>query len=355
MGRLTAKEIHPKFLLLIFVVSLSVGAGGHFFSPKAYAADLMPRSITMSDSAATAPGVSYDLSFTYATGGNVGSVLIQFCQEGPLPFTLCTQPAGFDASSVSLVNQTGEDGFTVFVGSTANEIILTRPSSGVVGGTPSNYTFEGVTNPSDEGTLYARVLTFASSDASGPATDTGGFALAINESPTITAEVPPFLTFCIGESIPGLDCGLATDPFSDMGTLGPLVTGAAQTQMLAATNGAGGYSMWVTGGTMTSGNNTIPAMSGDPSQQGVGQFGINLRANSDPIIGQEVSGPGSASVDPAYAVQNQYRYQPGGTLASVNAPDDYRKYTVSYIVNVADGQPGGVYSTTLTYICLANF
>jgi hypothetical protein len=125
--------------------------------------------------------------------------------------------------------------------------------------------------------------------------------------------------------------------------------------MVAATNAEGGYNLRVIGGTMASGNNVLPAMNGAPSQQGVSQFGINLRANTNPIIGQEVTGPGSAGIAAGYNQQNQFRYQSGDVLVSTADPDNFRKFTVSYIVNVASGQPGGVYATTLTYICLGNF
>jgi hypothetical protein len=180
-------------------------------------------------------------------------------------------------------------------------------------------------------------------------------ALYFLGSLSVNAEVPPFLIFCIGESIIGLDCNTATEPFSDVGILGPLVTGAAQSQLLVATNATGGYTMWVLGGTVASGNNTLPEMAGGSSQKGVSQFGINLRANTDPIVGQDIAGPGVATIQPGYNAQNQFRYQSGDTLATTAAPDDFRKYTVSYIINVADTQPGGVYSTTLTYVALANF
>ncbi len=354
MRSLAAKATSSKFLIVIVMVSLLVGAGP-FSTSKVYAADLTPRSMTLSNNVADATGVNYGLAFTYATAGTVGSVAVQFCDEGPLLFTPCSQPAGFDASAAVLAAQTGETGFTIFAGSTANEIILTRPPSAVSAGTPATYTFTGIVNPSNYGPLYIRLITYASSDASGLATDVGGLVVAINRRATINAEVPPFLAFCLGESISGLDCSSATEPFSDVGTLGPLVTGAAQTQMMAATNGEGGYSLFVQGGTMTSGNNTIPAMAGGPSAQGTSQFGINLRANANPVIGQNVTGPGSATVDPAYNTPNQFRYQSGDTLASTAVPDDYRKYTVSYIINVDANQTGGVYATTLTYICLGNF
>ncbi len=353
MRGLITKTASSKILLVTIMASLLVGTGS-FYVPEVDAAELTPRSITMSNGVAAAGNVTYELRFTYATGGVVGSLGLQFCSDGSLSGTPCTPPAGFDTSLVGLTFQAGATGFTVLPAA-SNEIIISRPPVAVTSGASAVYTFAGLDNPSDTGSMYVRVSTYASSDGSGSFTDFGGLALSINEPPTVSAEVPPYLLLCLGESITGLDCNTATEPFSDVGTLGPLVTGAAQSQMLAGTNADGGYSMWVIGGTMTSGNNTLPAMAGGSSQKGVSQFGINLRANTNPIIGQDVAGPGSANIAAGYNQQNQFRYQSGDALASVTLPDDVRKYTVSYIVNVADGQPGGVYATTLTYIALANF
>jgi hypothetical protein len=339
------------FVAALVVLSVAISSN----QQSVFAAELIPRSIKLSNSLASQAGVDHELALRYATDDTVGSILIRFCDESPILSDPCSQPPGFDASSVTLSAQTGATGFVVYGGSTINEIILTRPSTPVSAGTNATYTLSNIQNPSDDGTLYARVLTFASSDASGSHIDAGGLALAINPAPTIQAEVPPFLIFCLGESISGFDCTTATEPFSNIGTLGPLVTGAAQTQLLVATNGSGGYSLRVLGGTMTSGNNVLPAMVGEPSQKGVSQFGMNLRANTAPIIGQNATGPGVATVQPDYNVPNEFRYQSGDVIASASAPDDFRKYTVSYVVNVVDGQPGGVYATTLTYIALANF
>ena len=351
MAEATTSRSFALFLLALLVAVFSIFSGRH----TVFAADLTQRAIKTSNNVATRANVIYELSMGYASTGPIGSVLIEFCIEGPLVGEPCSQPAGFDASAVTLTAQTGATGFTVFSGSTVNEIILTRPPAAISAGTSATYTLSGIQNPSNNGTLYARVLTFASSDASGPYTDSGGLALAISPAPTIQAQVPPFLLFCLGESITAFDCSSATDPFSDVGTLGPLVTGAAQSQLVVATNGAGGYSLWVLGGTMTSGNNTLPAMAGGASQKGVSQFGINLVANTAPIVGQDVVGPGVATISPGYDTQNQFRYQSGDTLVTAPTPADFNKFTVSYIVNVANGQPGGVYATTLTYIVLANF
>jgi hypothetical protein len=354
MRGFAARATSSKPLLVTLVILLVIGAGS-FSVPKAYAADLVPRSMRLSNSQAAATGVTYQLAFTVASGGPLGSLAIQFCQEGPLPFTPCTAPAGFDASGALLAVQSGEAGFSIYSGSTANEIILTRPPAFAFSGSASQYSFIGMTNPSDDGPVFIRLLTYASSDASGPATDTGGLVVAINPPATIYAEVPPFLLFCLGESISGTDCSSATEPFSDLGSLSPLATGAAQSQVLVATNAADGYTLWVLGTTMTSGNNVLPAMNGSSSQKGVSQFGMNLRANTNPLVGQEASGPGVGSPLGGYGQQNQFRFSSGDAIVTAPTPDDYRKYTVSYVVNVDKDQPGGVYSTTLTYVALANF
>jgi hypothetical protein len=125
--------------------------------------------------------------------------------------------------------------------------------------------------------------------------------------------------------------------------------------MVIASNAGGGYSMWVAGTSMTSGANVITAMTGGTAQKGTSQFGLNLIANTNPAVGQNPVGPGAGGVAAGYSQPDHFRFNSGDTLASVTLPDDLRKYTVSYIVNIPSNQPGGVYSTTLTYVCLANF
>jgi hypothetical protein len=218
-----------------------------------------------------------------------------------------------------------------------------------------SFTFAGITNPNAVGSYYARLYVYPSSDGSGPSTYANGLAFAIAKAVGIDTEVPPYIKFCLGESITGVDCTTATEPFSDLGNLNPNITSAAQSQMVIATNAQNGYSMWVMGSTMMSGGNIINAMNGGTSAKGASQFGLNLRANNVPQIGQEPTGIGFGSVTPNYSQQDHFRFLTGDTLAFAPAPDNDRKYTVSYIVNIPPGTPGGVYSTTLTYVCLANF
>ncbi len=92
-----------------------------------------------------------------------------------------------------------------------------------------------------------------------------------------------------------------------------------------------------------------------PSVFGVNQFGINLRANSAPNVGSDPIGPGVCTITPNYNIPNRFFFGSGDTLVTSNQSSDYRVYTVSYITNVANGQAPGIYDTTLSYICLANF
>ena len=108
--------------------------------------------------------------------------------------------------------------------------------------------------------------------------------------------------------------------------------------------------------TLISGINSIPALQNqDISRTGVSQFGLNLRANTTPPVGTDVQGAGSAAVTAAYSTPNYYKFTSGDVLVSTNNVDNYRLFTVSYIVNVAKGQPAGIYVSTLQYIALASF
>jgi hypothetical protein len=126
--------------------------------------------------------------------------------------------------------------------------------------------------------------------------------------------------------------------------------------MLLATNAANGYIIQVYGSTMTSGNNIINALASNAgSHPGSSQFGINLRANSVPPVGGDPTGPGIGQPAAGYNIPNSFRFVPDDIVASSVAPDDWRKYTASYLVNVPSDQPPGVYASTVTYVAAGSF
>ncbi|HET8709088.1 MAG TPA: hypothetical protein VFL85_02285 [Candidatus Saccharimonadales bacterium] len=319
-----------------------------------YATSLPDRSVQLSDSRQSATG-DYTLRFSLPGSEMLGSIELQFCADSPLFDQPCAVPTGFDISGAALSNQTGETGFTMSSATTANVLVLTRTPATTTAASVS-YTLTGVTNPSAAGTFYGRLQTFASADASGAENAHGGLAFSINPALQVTATVPPYLLFCGGAQIDGFDCGTATGNYVNFGNLKSNTTATATTQLLAATNAKSGYAIRVSGTTLTSGNNIIQAMtSTDVSRPGTNQFGMNLAGNSTPSIGSAPVGGGSGKAVSGYNKANFYRFVPGEVVASATTADAYRKYTLSYIVNIAKGQTPGIYVTTLDYVCSATF
>lgn len=348
-------------LLYALVLMLIIVGSGLFVGAKVSAAYMGTRFLKMSDSKAGATNVTYDVSFTTATAGTIGSIQIQFCSNSTLISDPCTAPVGLDASAATLSAQSGLTGFSISAATTANNIVLSRTAS-AAGVVTAEFTFDGMTNPATAGSYFVRVNTFASTDTSGPITDHGGMAIAINPAFNLNVTVPPYLLFCVGITISGTDCSTVAGDFIDMGNFSTSKTSSGQSQMVVATNGKTGYGIRVIGTTMESGNNTIPAMNPvAPSTTGVSQFGINLRANSNPSVGQNPVGPGIGTPTANYNIPNQFYYFDGdnnsnnNVVASAPSPEDLHKFTVSYIVNVGQNQAVGIYASTFTYVATAKF
>lgn len=299
---------------------------------------------------------TYVISFDITFAASLGSINLEVCANSPIPGDACTPPAGFDLSAAVLDNQTGETGFSIDPGVTANNLLLTRVPA-VATPQPTVFSFSGIQNPSTPDTTnYIRVETFASADGSGVAIEDGGLAFAITKDFSISAYVPPFLQFCVGLSISAHDCSTATGDLINFGILNDSAPNLASSQMTGATNGPGGYAISVLGTTMTSGINTItPLNIRGPSQSGASQFGINLRDNSNPNIGLNPTGDGTATAVGDYNVVNEFAFNSGDAVAISPLPTDFNTLTVSYLVNVDEDQPPGVYTATLTYVALATF
>jgi len=291
------------------------------------------------------------------TSQPLGSIGLQFCEESPLPGNPCTTPSGFNASGAVLQpqNETGNTGFSIASNSTINTIILTRSPS-TPNGSPNTYELDNIVNPSSQGTYYLRIYTYPSTDGSGPYTQFGGVALATASGVQVNAIVPPYIKLCAGLQIERYDCSTATSYLINFGDFSSSQSSMATSQFTVATNSKSGYSVYITGPSLTAGNNVIPNLpSPAPSLIGASQFGINLRANNNPNIGADVIGPGSGLVSYNYNQPNRFTYNDGDKLVTALNNSDNQTFTVTYLTNVSNKQPAGVYATTLTYVCVANF
>lgn len=349
------KRIAKLAPLILLAVGVFAWLATPLFFAKGYSLNPGRRTLYISSNE-TGATAEYKFSFFPNVTSNIGSIEFEFCSNDPLPGTPCTAPAGFDTGSTNLIDQTGSIGFTISNISTQNRIVLTRPPVLTTAGNEVTYHFDNIVNPSTSGAYYVRLQAFASSDATGPASDYGGIAFNITNLLSITATVPPFLTFCTGVRITGLNCANANGSYINFGELSSKTARSGSSQMLAATNAQDGYNVTVLGSTLVSGTNSInPLSANDVSRPGTSQFGMNLSANSAPSVGNNPVGPGISGVVNGYNQSNFFRFNSGETIITYPKPNDVQQYTASYIVNVPSSQAAGVYVSTLTYICLATF
>lgn len=348
----TFRQTNRRLFVAALVLLLFGTAGMRLLAATGSLLD--ERSLTISDSQAGATA-RYKFSFQSIATDPIQTVLLQLCANDPFAGAPCVAPTGLDVSAAVLTSQSGDTGFTISPQSSANQIVLTRPPAASNSG-QNVYEFSGIINPSDKGSYYGRIQTFTGTDIGGDSIGFGGLAFTINSGVDINATVPPFLLFCVGVTVQGFNCNSVSGDYVNFGEFDSRQSSQGSTQMLAATNAVDGYTIRVNGRTLISGNNVIPALvSNDVSRPGVSQFGLNLRANSAPVGGQDVAGAGNGQPVGDYNQPNFFRFNAGDIVAASALPDEARKYTTTYIVNVSRDQAPGIYVSTMNYIALGNF
>lgn len=332
---------------------LLIAAPALYLVLRSDAAPIRNASVTVGTSTPGA-NTSHAIRFDLQTAANMGSIEFEYCINGPFIGSPCTVPPGLDVLSANLSSEAGETGFSIHPNSTSNKIIITR-TPGMVTPQPVTYIFENVINTTTPGmSTFIRVSTFASDDATGSRTDTGVVMFSTSGALSVGGFVPPYLTFCAAVAVAN-DCSSTTGDRINLGELSITIPSTATSQFAGATNDVNGFTVTLLGTTMTSGSNTITAIPAPAaSAPGTSQFGINLRANTSPAVGQNPLGSGTSVPEPDFDIPNQFVFQ-NGTLTASPLSTDYNTFTVSYIVNIPAGQPPGIYSTTATFLAVAMF
>ena len=251
---------------LVWVSSIVLLLSSAFISlllqtPIAEAAELTSRSITLASSVEDAE-TDYTVGFTIPANSTVGAVIIEFCDNDPLPNTTCTFTAvgddipQVDTNAGSIATESGTDAFA-FTNNSAGDCdnpALTAPAVGsqfveitctladdfsnnssVFSGTiddidnPDNST-DSPGNPNN--TFYARVYAYNVTNPTTPTVGTGntasatnlehtgGLALSTAEQLTITARVQEILEFCVGTNAAApADCSGVSGNSVDLGVL----------------------------------------------------------------------------------------------------------------------------------------
>lgn len=301
------------------------------------------------------PGATtnYTISWRYPSNTTIGSIKLVLCSD-PYVLDPCSSTPPGDFSGGNLINQSGITGFSILSQST-NEIVLSRPSA-AAGTVLSSYEFENMVNPTGlQQKFYIQIFTYSTSDATGSPNHISSVINTTTTPISINTEVPPILYFCAALTVDEW-CQNINGNFIDYGILDPVNGHSATSQFGVATNALGGYVVTVNGNTMTSGNKKIEALEVPANFiSGVPQFGLNLRANTTPALGQDVTGDGIGMVTSDYNNPDLFKFSSGDTIATAVTGSLFNTYTATYILNIPPDQPSGVYNTTLAYICTAAF
>jgi hypothetical protein len=159
---------------------------------------------------------------------------------------------------------------------------------------------------------------------------------------------------------PRLSCSITSGALN-FGSLSSGATTTATATFNVLNYTSYGYNVSLLGGSLSNGSHTLAPMSTTgPSEVGTEQFGINLKANTNPTVGAEpVQVPSSSfsfgSPTANYGTANNFRFVPGETIAAAAKSSGQTDYTVSYIVNAANTTPGGRYTGNQTILCTGTY
>lgn len=353
------KSFHKNLrVYLSFVGVLVISLMPIFSATLVDAAAITGRSVTLSSSVADASNITYTLNTAALPSSMVVKSLdIKFCTSLS---GACTTPTNFSSSSSTLASQpTGlgsASGWTVNTSDSGSLRIVNVANSTAPSGSVA-VVWNGVHNPQATNTTFYAVITTYSDSSWTTAIDTGSVALSTSTQIQVALTVGETLTFCTGTSITGQNCGTVSGSLVDLGEGSTTQTATGTSVIAASTNGSTGYSITVNGSTLTSGSNTIDALSsGGTSSIGTKQFGFNLaNSNTTPAVGATKTGTGTGVAGANYGINNTFRFASGEIVASASGPTNANTFTVGYIANIDGITPAGVYTTVLTYTATANF
>lgn len=340
-------------------------------SNVASAGQVTSRAIKMNSSLVSATAVSYEVSFTTVTAAQ--SLVIDFCEgtDSPIIGGACTGPAGFTAASGSL-SGSGMGAWTPTWA--ASTVKLAGGSS--IGAGAQTFVLGNITNPSTNGTFYARITTYAdgtfgssTTAYSAPATpgdfkDFGGFALSTNSIINISAKVQEQLVFCVSKAAPGAACSGLTAPDLTLGHGGNniLDSTAVDTNIAyfqVSTNASGNVIVRMKGTVLTSGSNTIPA-----TPAGTNTPAAIVAGTAD--FGMHVTTTGaSTTVDSNYSHATNYGYDVttatnnatsgyGDPIATVSAVQDSNT-GLTFAATASLTTPAGLYTSTQNLIATGTY
>lgn len=374
--------VDRKMVYLVAIFALLLSTVLPIFASAAQLAD---RSIELSSSTKAATGVQYKVTFTAAA--TAGAAVINFCSNTPLVGEVCTAPTGLSASSATVTDA------TLGTGGTVNKVVVT--DSIAVG--VNTFTINNITNPTNAGALYARVLTYAdqtaangyttddSTTAIGSPIDQGSIALSITDGIGVSGAVLENMVFCVSAAAPTANCGGVSAPTLVLGedvgagvkALGTNIATAGNsgdifTQL--STNAVGGAVVSLKssadcGGLKRAGAavcDIAPAVGAGGIVAGEAKFGVKVAAEADPS-GVTPSGTFQADATSGYNDTDYRMNWVSGNLSGVgstygdpimntnSAPVNNKNMKLTFGAQINNMTPAGKYSAELSLVATGKF
>jgi hypothetical protein len=152
----------------------------------------------------------------------------------------------------------------------------------------------------------------------------------------------------------------------DFGVLSQTTTETGTASVSVRTYLAEGYVMRIVGDPLsytTGGNTHVLSTPNTPVESAIGteQFGINLKANTNPAtfganpvqVPDDTFSFGQPTAD--YNTPNMYMYQSNSQVATSNRSSGQTNYTISMIVNISNVTPAGRYEGALSVVVTSTF
>jgi hypothetical protein len=342
--------------------------------------------------------VTYTIGFTTGTLNDTEAVVIDFCSDSPITGDTCTAPTGFNVNegTLALANQTGTGGnnFSIDAATDTNTLVLSRTALNIAASTAVEFDLgttaaaNGITNPTTNGTFYARILTYdtlataqAYTDtAPGAYIDDGGLAMAIANELTITARVQEVLQFCVGStytgtSIPADDCTDISGTAINLGVVDSAsvqATAADAGRAMVRTNANSGAVVYYKAEQNTSSGKLKVAGATCSGVSTTDQcFNSSGTTENSMVAGTEEFGMTSTAVDTSnggattnltrdaeYDDSVGYAWDDSGsfdTIASSSSVLDDEMLEMEFAATAAATTPTGLYTVTANFVATATF
>lgn len=384
------RKIHgfKRVAYTMIALALTVTALLPSLNQTASAAQLVNRSMQMSNSAPSATGVSYLVTFTPATAAQ--SMVIDFCGDSPILGSACdvttnatTGLPSFDASGATL---TAGSLTSWTMTATTTRVKLTKAAGAATGtGSPISFTINNVASINVARSFYARITTYTdiaygsyvSPTSLGTYADYGGIALSTANTISVTARVMETLVFCVSGAAPTSSCGGTSTPSVTLGHGSPAVIDAqtvdtnasvTPTYTQLSTNAASGATVRMKNANACGGLSKDGGTTCDIAATNAGATAAAIAAGSAKFglgVGAGSGGTGTVTPNAKYAASTGYGMDPSGStgvtstygdaVMASTAPVSNVNNQLTFAATAGTTTPAGVYTATLTLIATGIF